>query len=237
MSHEVNPAKLSFMIFPTRFPQPSYQSEYRKAYLCWRSVWNEAFKEEMNIKEDLYSDNYTRQSHVAAVFYEGEVAGLMTLNYMDLNDPVAMDDSYFKVWPELAKMRLKKEARSAIITGNFTINFNFRKKAHGLCWKSLVCAFLVRHLKLSPFDAAVATPRLERSVEKICYGTGAHPLQQNLPYTIEGQRIDLISWHRDLDEKKIDPEIWSLVNYVWENSSTIIETLPSYSQQGDKRAA
>jgi len=235
VSHEVDRSKISLMIFPTRFPQPSYVQEYHKAYGCWRSVWNQALKEEMNVKEDLYSDNYTRQTHVLTVFYEGEVAGLMTLNYINLKDPVAMDDSYFKVWPEFTLMKLKKEARNIIVTGSFTVNFNFRKKFHGVCWKSLICAFLVRYLKSSSFDCAVATPRLEKSVEKICYGTGAHSLHKDLPYTIEGQRIDLVSWHRNLDETIIDSEIWALVNYVWENSSRIIKT--SDLEQGEKNAA
>lgn len=236
MSHDFDRSKLSFMIFPTRFPQLSYINEYHKAYECWRSVWNQALKEEMNVKDELYSDNFSRQSHIAVLFYDNEPACLITMNYMDLNDPVAMDDSYFKVWPELTRMRLKKEARNIIVTGNLTVNFNFRRGAYGQCWKKLIFAFLVRHIKSSSFDLAVGTPRLEKSVEKACYQTGARPLNRDLPYTIAGQRIDLVSWHRNLDENIIDPEIRSLVDYVWKNSLTIIHD-SSVNTQGEKYAA
>lgn len=235
MPFEIDSKKLSFMVFPTRFPKLEYLQEYQKSYQCWRQVWNQALKEEMNVKDDLYSDNFTRQSLVAVLFYDNQPASLLTLNYCDLTDPVSLDDSYFKVWPELAMAKIKKEGCNILISGNLTVNFNFRRGAYGLCWKKLIFSFLVRYLKSSPFDAVLGTPRLEKSVEKACYQTGAHTIHKNLPYTIEGQRIDLISWHRNLDESIIDPEIWSLVNLVWNNSTKIFGT--SHSEQGEKNVA
>lgn len=238
MSLELDTKKLSFMVFPTRFPEPVYLKEYQQAYQCWRSVWNQALKEEMNVMDDLYSDNFSRQSLVAVLFYDNQPASLVTLNYCDLNDPVSLDDSYFKVWPELAMRKVKKEGSKILISGNLTVNFNFRRKAYGVCWKKLIFSFLVRYLKSSPFDAVLGTPRLERSVEKACYQTGAHSIHKDLPYTIEGQRIDLISWHRNLNVAIIDPEIWSLVNYVWNNSTKIFRTDSAiYNEQGEKNVA
>lgn len=237
MSHEIDRSKLSFMIFPTRFPHPSYLREYQKAYECWHSIWNQALKEEMNVKEHLYSDNFTKQSHVAVIFYKEVPACLVTLNYFDLNDPVVMNDSYFKVWPEIASAKIKKEASNIMVCGNLSLCSDFRRNALGVSWKDLMFAFVVRHLKSSLFDSVVATVRLEKGMEKSAYRTGAHPIQRDLPYSIPGQRIDIVSWDRTLDETIIDKEIWSLVNFVWNNSSIIIETPSTIQKQGEKYVA
>ncbi len=89
--------------------------------------------------------------------------------------------------------------------------------------------FLVQHLKSSNFDAMVGVARLEKGVEKAAYRTGADSLAQNLPYTIEGQRIDIVCWRRELDEGILDKKLQSIVKAVWNKSWNVTE--------GDKYAA
>lgn len=172
----------------------------------------------MNVKGDLYSDNFTKQSHVAIIFYENEVACLTTLNYFDLENPVVLNDSYFTVWPEITRQKIKQEAKKVMVSGNLSLNFNFRRGAMGISWKDLMFAFQVRHLKDSSYDAVVAAVRLEKGMEKSAYRTGATALARDLPYSIEGQRVDIVCWKKNLDENKIDQNIYQLVNHVWRNS-------------------
>ncbi|MBA2404037.1 MAG: hypothetical protein H0V66_04635 [Bdellovibrionales bacterium] len=215
--------KLRFLVIPTRFPSERHTTDYLKAYACWKEVWNNALKQEMNILGDLYSDNFTKQSHVAIIFYENEVACLTTLNYLDLKSPVVLDDSYFKVWPEITRQKIKKEANKVMVSGNLSLNFNFRRGVMGISWKDLMFAFQVRHLKSSSYDAVVAAVRLEKGMERAAYRTGAHALSRDLPYTIEGQRVDIVCWPRNLDVLNIDNQIYALVEHVWKNSWEIVD--------------
>lgn len=211
MISEFNKRKLRFEVYPTR-------SAPAVLYRCWRSVWVDALTSEMNVKDFLYSDNYSRQSHVAALFHGEEPVGLTTLNWMHLGDDLYLDDSFFKVWPKDAIENLKVEAKTIMTCCNVTLNFKFRQNALGVSAKDLLLALLVQHLKSSSIDAIVAAVRLEKSMEKAAYRTGAFPIYKDLPYTIPGQRVDLVCWHRNLDLNLIRPEIRNLSQDIFSKS-------------------
>lgn len=223
MFKELDKRKLRFLILSNKDIAVHSKTDYQKAYNCWKEVWGHAFKIEMNVPGPLYSDFYTKQSHVAVLFYGDEVACLTTLNHLDLTDQVDLDDSFFKVWPEPTLREIKNEARKIMACCNVTVNFQFRRGTFDLCWKDLMLAFLVHYLKSTSIDAVVAAVRLEKGMEKSAYRTGAHALAKNLPYSIEGQRVDIVCWPRNLDENLIDPKIYNLVKYVFKNSWSIFE--------------
>lgn len=226
MISEFNKRKLRFAVYPIRFAPKDKKQELQKLYHCWRSVWSDALSKEMNVKDILFADNYSRQSHVAALFHGEEPVGLTTLNWMDLSDDLYLDDSFFKVWPKDAIECLKQEAKTIMTCCNVTLNFKFRQNALGISCKDLLLSLLVQYLKASSVDAIVAAVRLEKSMEKAAYRTGASPIYRDLPYTIPGQRVDLVCWLRNLELKKLDPEILSLSNDIW-----------NHSQQGERYVA
>lgn len=218
MISEFNKRKLRFAVYPIRFAPLDKAAEMHKLYHCWRKVWSEALTSEMNVKEFLYADNYSRQSHVAALFHGEDPVGLTTLNWMDLTDDLYLDDSFFKVWPKDAIEGLKQEAKTIMTCCNVTLNFKYRQNALGVSGKDLLLALLVQYLKASSIDAIVAAVRLEKSMEKAAYRTGAFPIYKDLPYTIPGQRVDLVCWHKNLDLKKLDPDIKKLSEDIFSNS-------------------
>lgn len=59
MVNDFDQNKLRFLVIPSRNPAPEHKEDYRRAYACWREVWEAAF---------------TKQSHIAVVFFENEVA-------------------------------------------------------------------------------------------------------------------------------------------------------------------
>jgi hypothetical protein len=234
MISEFNKRQLRFLVIPTRDQDPVFKTDLDKAYECWKAVWSKALSEEMNVKDRLYSDNFTRQQLLAVVFYGNEPLCLATLNRYDLNSQKDLDDSYFKVWPSDILEKIKKDSNVVMASCHATVNFQFRKGQLGFSGIEFLCAMLVQYLKSTDINAIVCTPRREKRVQEACYRTGATLHAENLPYTIEGQMIDLITWYRWIDQDRWDSDIRELTHYVWENSTKII--LPS-PQQGKKNAA
>ena len=225
---------MRFLIMSTRFVPQELHQDLARAYALWKEVWEVAFKTELGVEGPLYSDNFSRQSHVAVLFNKNEPIVLTTLNTLNLNNTCDTDDSYFKVWPDLARAKLKKESKSIITCGNLALNFNYRRGALGVSGKDLIFYLLVKYLKYSQFDSMVAAVRLEKGMDRAAYRTGAHSLMKNVPYTIPGQFVDLVSWSRDLSEEIIDPEIKSLANWIWMNRSQVVVR---EINQGEKNAA
>lgn len=234
MLNDLNKRMLRFLVIPTRSVEPQYQTDLNKAYSCWKSVWSKALSDEMNVKDVLYSDSFTRQQLLTAVFYGEEPLCLATLNPYNLNLQKDLDDSYFKVWPEEVLDKLRIHTNVVFASCHATVNFNFRKGQLGFSGIELLCAMLVQYLKSTDVNTIVCTPRREKRVQEACYRTGAVLHVEDIPYTIPGQRIDLITWHSWIDQDRWDPDIRSLTHYIWENSTTIV--LPSH-QQGKKHAA
>jgi hypothetical protein len=233
MMHNNFKSGLRFLIMPTRFVQPGIEKDLSSAYSLWKEVWDFACRQEMMI-DAMSSDVFTRQSHLAVLFHKEEPVVLTTLNFLKLNLRMDTDDSYFKVWPQEAMKILKEEASIIYTCGNLALNFNFRRGAIGVSAKDLIFAILVHFLKYSSADAMVAAVRLEKGMEKAAYRTGAHPIYTNLPYSIPGQRVDLVSWHRSLNVKNLDPEIQNLASWIWINKTHIFDPK---NFQGEKNVA
>lgn len=224
---------MRFIIMPTRFVPSHLNTDLDRSYSLWKEVWEVAFRTEMSIEGPLYSDNFTRQSHVAVLFNKNEPIVLTTLNVINLKSFRDLDDSYFKVWPSLALAKLKAEATNITICGNLALNFNYRRGTLGVSGKDLIFYLLVKFLKYSHFDSMVAAVRLEKGMERSAYRTGAHALLKNLPYSIPGQMVDLVSWHRNLDDSHIDFEIKKLGDWIWQTRTEVV----NIDIQGEKNAA
>ena len=234
MMSEFNKRQLRFVIMPTRFVPEKYQRDLNAAYGSWKEVWEFTYQQEMNLQEILYSDNFTRQSHLAVLFHGKEPMVVITMNYFDLTSRMDLDDSYFKVWPENILSELKKTSKKIMTCGNLALNFNFRKGSIGVSGKDLIFALLVQFLKYNQLDSMVATVRPEKGVQRAAYRTGAHCLAEGLPFTIPGRMIDIVCWPSNLDDKKMDHELYQLVQYIWLNSTEIVER---HLKQGVKHVA
>lgn len=233
MVNDLDKRRLRFLVAPTCSPDPLLKKDLDSAYRCWKAVWSHALSEEMNVKERLHSDNFTRHELVAVVFLGDEPVCLATLKPFDLNSEKDLDDTYFKVWSQEALMAVKQNTTNVMASCNATVNFKFRKGQLGISGIDFLCAMLVQYLKSTNYDGIICVPRVQKSVEEACYRTGATLIEKNVPYTIPGQIIDVVCWYKTIDMKKWDPELRDLTEYVWERSTHLVLPL----QQGKKYAA
>ena len=235
METDFHKKMLRFVVLPTRLYPDEYAEDMARAYQCWRQVWAHAFQEEMNVRGELYSDGFTRKSHVAILFYGEEPLGLCTSNILNLKLQQDLDDSYFEVWPEKVQEELKARMDKVMTCCNATINFTFRKSRLGFNSLELLFAMMIHYMKSTEdVGGILGTARREKGVEKICHRLEGVSLMSDLPYTIPGQFIDLILWDRNLDMNHWSPEMQELTHHIWNHSTEIIR-LPSY--QGVKNAA
>lgn len=158
----------------------------------------------MGVPGPLYSDSFTSQDYVAAIFYQDQIAGMCTLKSYDLGDQISLDDSYFKVWPLNVLNKFKIMNRHVLACCNLAITYEFRRNAMNVSWKDLLFVMVGHYLKESRYSAIVSTVRLEKGMEKCAYRTGAIPLMRGLPYTIPGQSIDIVCWYKNCENNNSD---------------------------------
>lgn len=214
----VDRSLLRFIIVPTRHYPDQFKAQCTEAYLSWKNIWSKVLTEEMNVGGVLHSDGFSRHSHLAMLYYGEELACMTTLNVLNLNDPVTLDDSYFQVWPETSLMRVRKEADSVLACCNLALSYQFRKGAMNVRWKDLMFAVLVQYINRISVGGMVATVRLEKGMHEAAYRTGAIAIARDIPYSIPGRRIDIVLWKKNLSVAGLDPEINALVDYICQNS-------------------
>lgn len=224
MINELDKRKLRFVISPTRFYPENVGRDIARAYGTWKESWGHAFKVELNVADPLYSDNFSRQSHVAMIFHGDETLGLCTLNAFNLNQEQDLDDSYFKVWPSEIIAGLKREMPHLLSCCNATIGFKYRKNNLGFSGIDLIFTLINLYLRSTSYQGILGTARIEKKVPEACKRTAATILARNVPFTIPGQFIDLVCWRRDLDLNLWNPEMRELSEFIWNRSTYIFQS-------------
>jgi hypothetical protein len=153
---------------------------------------------------------------------------------MNLYEKIYKEDSYFKVWTPDSLLALQSQFTDIMTLCNVTLNFKFRQNSIGVSGKDLLLLMAVYFLKSQNLDAIVAAVRLEKSMEKSAYRTGAIPLAKDLAYSIPGQRVDLVLWNKEINLEKLDSELTSLATHIWSNSTVYADLI---TKQGEKHVA
>lgn len=217
-SYDLDLSQLELKVLPCR---PLFQKNwetYQKIYQCWKNVWSHAYLE-LGVDPVHNSDSFTKHDEVNALFYKGECAGLITFKWVDLNNPVEWEDSYFNIWPEEAKEQLRSHGNRIILATYLTVNFNFRRNAHGISWKDLLIALIIKRLQNSTFQAMVAAPRITKSSQKATYRHGAEALSKDVKYPIPNETVDLIIWDKKNDLTSKDQVVQLIANHIWDETT------------------
>lgn len=219
--------KLQFIIQDCRPQFLKNWENYLKTYKCWKEVWSHAYQE-LGVDPVQNSDSFTKHDEVNALFYKGQCAGLITFKWIDLNNPVEWEDSYFAIWPDEAKIRLLAHGNKIILATYLTVHFDFRRNAYGISWKDLLIALIIKRLKNSNYDAMVAAPRITKSSQIATYRHGAEALSKDVKYPIPNETVDLIIWDKKNDLTSKDPVVQLIADHLWEEATTFSNTNELY---------
>jgi hypothetical protein len=163
-----------------------------EAYRCWRATWRDAFAE-LEQHSELYSDDFTRQHEVGAVFQHDECIALSFFRWVDLSVPMNREDSYFRVWPEAAIDQACREGARICVSSSFTLAAGYRRS--NVCsLKDVLVALIIERFLISDADAVVGTVRNNRGVDKLIYRNGFLPLMRNR--RMYGVDVDLGAFYR-----------------------------------------
>jgi len=180
-----------------------------KAYECWSSVWRATLHELDNVT-DVPSDEFTRQDEIGALFHDFECIGLSCVRWLDLENPIFRDDSYFKVWPADALRVASEYGSSACILSNLTVAPAFRR-VPDLNVAEALLGLAMNRFEHSDADVLIGTPRADRRVNQLAYRIGFCPIAPDV--TLHGVKVDLVGYYRRTGMgATLSPAVESVVN-------------------------
>jgi hypothetical protein len=175
-----------------------------EAYACWREVWFEALVELDGI-EHLYSDEFTRQDEIAALFYGGVCVGLTGCRFVDISSALARDDSYFKVWPKSALDALAADGAHVCIGNNMTVRREWRGRIGGISIKRVLMMLSIQRFLASGAHALAGTMRIGRAMDRLVYDLGFQPIVRGVVH--HGVEVDLVGYFRTVQPSLPPPKL------------------------------
>jgi hypothetical protein len=163
-----------------------------EAYRCWSDVWRQTFQELEN-RNDLPSDDFTRQDEIGAIFHGYECVALSFFRWVDLRSPMSQDDSYFSVWSQSARDAACSDRSNVCISSNFTLASSWRR-ASGCSLKVVLAALVVERFLVSDASALVGTMRNDRRMNDLAYSVGLRSVVKGVIH--HGVEVDLMVYHR-----------------------------------------
>lgn len=199
MTDKLKVDALEFYVLPGKCAPKAYQDKYNSTYACWKKLWDATFQKEFQLDEELYSNDFSRQDEVLALFYENQCVGLCCLRIVDFREEATLADNYFRKWPEISRARLRSYGDRTVICSNLTLSYEFRKGYLGVSWKDLLSTFAVQRFLQLDCDSMAAAVRRRRGMDKATYQVGFRPIFQDLPYLGE-ESVDLVVCFKDTVE-------------------------------------
>ncbi len=231
-----NPELLQFVVLPGANPAPQYLDYYNKAYECWLNVWKDAF-DELGLPRKLYSDNFTRQTEVDAIFYDGECVGMLFLNWIDCSLAALKNDSYFKLWTDLDFKKLTRDGDKILICSNTTISHKFRRSVCPISMKDLVFYFSCRRFKESAADGMTGVTRIAKGIHKLSYRFGAVEIRTNVVNYNQDDLVDICAFYKDTVSEGEDPEIIQLGRKLWSKMIVVERSITELPDDETKKIA
>jgi hypothetical protein len=183
-------AELRYALISPRAPS----EERDLAYATWRSVWAKTF-EVLDGASGIYSDDFTRQDELGALFHAGECIGLTAFRWVDFGAATAQHDSYFKAWPATAKTALLGFGPRVCVGSYLTVEAAWRGPCGPFSVKELLLALAIERFLASDADVMAGTLRNDRGMNGLGYRLGARPLVSDVPF--HGVSVDLVAFGRD----------------------------------------
>lgn len=117
---------------------------YKKIYQHWEQIWSATFQE-IEEKDRFFSDHFTRQDEVMALFHQQECIAVCCHRIVDMALPSFKKDSYFQAWSEEAILKLTKNGSQIVIDNQISVDPNYRKLKNGMRIIELMTYLTFRH--------------------------------------------------------------------------------------------
>lgn len=216
---DLKPKDLKYYVLPGEYSVEGSEKIYREAYRMWREVWSQTFLE-LDGSGRIFSDDFTRQSIVGAVFHGDECAAMTCFHRVDFALPTAVEDSYFKIWPEEALQQLVRDGEKVLVCSHLTVSPKYRGAVDpsGMTLKLLVSDLSVRVLLESDCAVMTGTMRNNRGAQNAAYAAGASPILRNA--IMHGVEVDLVGFYRTTILREHDlTNVWT--ETLWRHRSDL----------------
>ena len=191
------------------------------AYQAWREAWLDVFHNKMGLNASLYSNDFSRQTYVMALFEKRECIGVAFMREVDFRSKIAVDDSYFRFWPEDILEELRIKHQKVMIASNFTITQAYRRN-RSFEWKTLFFALYKDFYNTLDAHLMITAARKLRANEKLCYDVGGICWTRDVPYKSEGAQAteeltDILFWRPHIEFSLLNPQLQKLREEIWRN--------------------
>ncbi|NQZ58707.1 MAG: hypothetical protein HRT88_14730 [Lentisphaeraceae bacterium] len=214
MSYDISNLKL--VLLPGKDCPKELQSYHDAAFKMWKEVWDEAYKNEFSKNIVMNSDEFSRSDEIFSLFDGNKCVALMFLRTANFNDYKSRLDSYFESWPDKAIEGLTLYGNNILVNCQFTLSFEYRRSAHGINWKEVITALILKRLLHTRFDAMTGCMRKSKGMEDTAYKFGAVKLMEDLSFDKADSRIDLISFYREKITFYGEGQIKDICDSAWE---------------------
>ncbi len=185
------------------------------AYKVFKAVWESTLQEIHGPEFKLFSNDFTRQDRIHALFMGSECMGLTCLRKVNLENPIDREDSWLQIWTQDHYNSLHLTDKSNVyINSFFTLSPPFRKSQlldSVPIGYLLGCLSLLDQLDLS-IPLVLGMMRRDRSMHKLGSLWGSELLEGSVIYN--NTPTDLVVFRED-NVKKASLDYPSLVFDIW----------------------
>lgn len=214
------PIGLRYVICPGSMPDPKFEAEYKQIYNCWRETWTQAFQE-LKVDKPFYSDAFTRQDFIGAIFHQNTCIAMAFYRFMDGSREELAADSYFSNWSEKDLEVLLSRGSRIIVCSNFTVHPSARGRDIGISMKDLCIGMITETFLNSDADAMTGAVRVDRGVGVACEKWGAYPISRGVICEYGENNTDLLGFFKDHIKNHPNHELKPVVETLWEKRLVI----------------
>jgi hypothetical protein len=191
-----HPPQLHYHILHHRAIGAEHKARQIEAYECWHRVWSETFRE-LDGTDNLFSDDFTRQDEIGALYQGNECIGVTGYRWINLEFPYFKDDSYFRAWPREILESIAATTPRVCVGSNLAVAPEWRGARHGFRVGDLLLALHVRRFHETNPELAqimLGTMRNNRGMNALSYRLGATPIVEGAIH--HGVEVDLVIFRR-----------------------------------------
>lgn len=208
----MNLSSFRLVVLPGSNPAPDLKAHYDRAYAHWDDVWRKTFVEVEN-RRTLFSDDFTRQSEILAIFHDLRCVAIVCHRSADLSSPVTRNDSYFQAWPADALEKLGRHGPKILVGSQISVDPDYRGQFDGVSLKNIVSALTIQRLTQIDVDAMPGTMRVDKNTHTLVYECGAVPILKNIMY--HNRPTDLLAIFPKVNPITIPEELGHVVARFW----------------------